>query len=374
MNKKPLSLNVDWERILAPISKDRPAGEFLIYKGAYDDIREARREDNVNLDQGIWQAELKKPDWEKVEAICLNSLMFQSKDLQIAAWLLESWISLYGFEGVKFGLELMFRLSQDFWEEIFPFDDKDIETRVVPFDWIDEKLYAKLKLISIYENETDKKVEYNYIDWELASRNENGLRMGASTDQEKDDSDFHTHASYLDDCKRPDHGFFHEKQTFLEDSLINLNVLEQFLDEKCGKNSPSLRHFRDSLQSILRLVENIIKHRGEEKSLTVLSQNKIKGLNMEDCPEEKIGSSSRQVVMGAGPENISSREDAYRVLQEVTQYLEAIEPHSPTPYLLRRAVAWGGVSFAQLLDELVRDPSDVRIIYEFLGLPPPKEI
>ena len=95
---------------------------------------------------------------------------------------------------------------------------------------------------------------------------------------------------------------------------------------------------------------------------------------MEDCPEGKVGSSLRQELMGSGQENISSREDAYRILQEVGQYLEAIEPHSPTPYLLRRAVAWGGMSFAQLLDELVRDPSDVRIIYEFLGLPPSKEI
>ena len=373
MNKKSLSANIDWEKLLAPISEDRPAGEFLIHKGVYDEIKEARRQDNAALDQGIWQTKLKKSEWEKVEAICLDSLMFQSKDLQLAAWLLESWISLYGIEGAKFGLELMFRLSKDFWEEIFPFDDEDIETRIVPFYWVDEKLYTKLKLIPIYENEKDG-IKYNYIDWELAGRNENELRRGVSTDQEKEDNAFLTHTSYLDSCRGADRGHFHQRQTLLEDSLVNLDFLGQFLDEKCGKNSPSFRQFRDSLQSILRLVENIIKHRGEEKTLTVLSQNKIKGQNMEDCPEGKVGSSLRQELMGSGQENISSREDAYRILQEVGQYLEAIEPHSPTPYLLRRAVAWGGMSFAQLLDELVRDPSDVRIIYEFLGLPPSKEI
>ena len=54
MNKKSLSANIDWEKLLAPISEDRPAGEFLIHKGVYDEIKEARRQDNAALDQGIW--------------------------------------------------------------------------------------------------------------------------------------------------------------------------------------------------------------------------------------------------------------------------------------------------------------------------------
>ena len=127
------SLDIDWDQILAPISKERPAGEFLIYEGTYDKIRESRRSDNALLDQGVWKTALKTADWEDVAATCLDTLRFRSKDLQIAVWLLESWIHLYGFKGLQIGLELLLKLSQEFWEEIFPLaEDEDLSLTCRP--------------------------------------------------------------------------------------------------------------------------------------------------------------------------------------------------------------------------------------------------
>jgi type VI secretion system protein ImpA len=120
----------------------------------------------------------------------------------------------------------------------------------------------------------------------------------------------------------------------------------------------------------LRLVTDIIKYRGETV-LTLPTQMVKEDAPMED---ENIAEKNTQEVMKKAYQgNISSREEAYQILQEVAQYLEAIEPHSPTPYLIRRAAVWGGMSFAQLLEELVRDPNDLRIIYDFLGLKPSSE-
>ena len=142
------SLDIDWDQILAPISKEWPAGEFLIYEGTYDKIRESRRSDNALLDQGVWKTALKTADWEDVAATCLDTLMFRSKDLQVAAWLMESWIHLYEFKGVWVGLELLLRLSQEFWEDMFPLaEGEDLEARVSPFIWLNEKLDIKLKLV-----------------------------------------------------------------------------------------------------------------------------------------------------------------------------------------------------------------------------------
>jgi len=47
--------------------------------------------------------------------------------------------------------------------------------------------------------------------------------------------------------------------------------------------------------------------------------------------------------------SIESREQAYRILGEVADYLERTEPHSPTPYLIRRAISWGEMNFHKFL-------------------------
>jgi type VI secretion system protein ImpA len=38
----------------------------------------------------------------------------------------------------------------------------------------------------------------------------------------------------------------------------------------------------------------------------------------------------------------------------VADYLHGIEPHSPTPYLLRRAVKWGDMTLADIVKEVAQ--------------------
>lgn len=70
--------------------------------------------------------------------------------------------------------------------------------------------------------------------------------------------------------------------------------------------------------------------------------------------------------MDSGP--IRSRREAYQRLDEVADYLLQTEPHSPTPYLVKRAVSWGDLSLNELLQELVNDEHDLRAIYILLGM------
>jgi type VI secretion system protein ImpA len=58
-------------------------------------------------------------------------------------------------------------------------------------------------------------------------------------------------------------------------------------------------------------------------------------------------------VASLGP--LTNRAQAYRQLSRIADYLAAIEPHSPTPYLLRKAVAWGGMSLADLMQEVAQE-------------------
>ena len=71
----------------------------------------------------------------------------------------------------------------------------------------------------------------------------------------------------------------------------------------------------------------------------------------------------------AGP--IASRADAYRALTEASEYLMRTEPHSPVPYLVRRAITWGNMSLVELLDELLQKSADINTVYALLGMKRP---
>ena len=55
------------------------------------------------------------------------------------------------------------------------------------------------------------------------------------------------------------------------------------------------------------------------------------------------------------------------MLSEAADYLFIHEPHSPTPYLVRRAVTWGNMTLTELLKELITDDGDLRAIFNLLG-------
>ncbi|MBE0566181.1 MAG: type VI secretion system protein TssA, partial [Krumholzibacteria bacterium] len=76
------------------------------------------------------------------------------------------------------------------------------------------------------------------------------------------------------------------------------------------------------------------------------------------------------VAAAAGPAGpIATRDEAYRRLREVAEYLRRVEPHSPVPPLLDRAVRWGSMTFENLFDDVVKNPEVRNQTKELLGLP-----
>jgi type VI secretion system protein ImpA len=69
----------------------------------------------------------------------------------------------------------------------------------------------------------------------------------------------------------------------------------------------------------------------------------------------------------AGPA-IRSRDEAYGLLQAAAGYLGRTEPHSPTPWLVRRAVGWGGMELGELLETLIGEGYDLKSLRLLLGL------
>ncbi len=174
MNVLTSSRQIDVQDLLQPIPGANPAGESLRYQGTYDRIADARREDDPSLSQGIYKSTLKRADWTTAEAICVEALTKRSKDLQIAGWLLEAWLHLHGFAGVTNGLRLLAGLCEQFWDHLYPtLEAGDLEGRIAPFDWIEQKLTLKLKQIPLTLPSDTINETYSYVDWESACHFEN---------------------------------------------------------------------------------------------------------------------------------------------------------------------------------------------------------
>ena len=61
------------------------------------------------------------------------------------------------------------------------------------------------------------------------------------------------------------------------------------------------------------------------------------------------------------------------MLLSAASYLKEIEPHSPTPFLVMKAVSWGDKSLDELLRQFVNEGLNLEALFTFLGIEPPEE-
>lgn len=365
----PETLNLD--RLIAPIAGEHPCGEWLRYEGTYDRIREARREDDPGLPQGVWQTDLKRADWGAVEFLCSTALAERSKDLQLAAWLLEAWIQLDAFEGASRGIELIGRLCAAFWEGMYPALSEEMEARLAPIRWINERLSRRLRLLRITQPEMSGVASYSLADWEQAMRNSektaNGSNGDAVTIKKIEQSAQVTPLDWLERAARD-----------ASETVTQVKALDNLIDTKAGNRSPGLIRFRKDAESAAQLLAKFA-----EEARARLPRPETVPVSIP--PEVTISAPQQAVVVQAQPTQIETaletappadfriqtREQAYQLLHEIADFLMENDPHSPTPYLIRRAASWGDMPFDALISELVRDRSGLSDLAQLLDLGAP---
>ncbi|HEU0252845.1 MAG TPA: type VI secretion system protein TssA [Pyrinomonadaceae bacterium] len=354
MSAVAISQKIEVEALLEPIPGMNPAGELLRYEGTYDRIAEARREDDPTLSQGIYKSTLKRADWATAAAICANALTTRTKDLQIAGWLLEAWLHLDGFAGAARGLKVLAGLCEQFWGDVHPrIESGELEGRIAPFEWIEQKLSLKLKQIPL-TMEGENRETYSYVDWERACHFENLAMKDPRALQEALKKINPTVGDFRAAILATDRSLTLGLVQDLEEAIDGCITLEQILDQQCGKDAPGLRQCKEALHLIHQLIsQDLLAGEGEISP----GEAEFEGDEL-NLPEVELWTS--------GP--IRSRADAYRRLAEAADYLLRTEPHSPTPYLVQRAVEWGQMSLPELLQQIVRNEGELNEIDRLLRL------
>lgn len=350
----------DLERLLDPISPERPSGESLRYEGTYDRIREARREDDPRMSRGIYESEPKRADWPVVESLAAEALSTRTKDLQLAAWLTEAWMHLYGLAGAREGLRLMAELCARFWEGLHPeLEGEDCEARVSPVVWVNEKLPLKIKLLAVSSPEAGEVPAYSYADWESAAHLENLSKKDPKALQNAEARGQVTPTKFHSSVMLTERGFYAELYEDAASALGACGALEGVLAELCGPAAPTLARFREAVEGVRRLAGDVLGSRpAADYEFETGEEAYLHGDGDEEGPAWSSGAPIR------------SRAEAYQRLAEAADYLLRTEPHSPTPYLVRRAVEWGSMSLHEVLQQLVRNDAEMQELNRLLRLSP----
>src|SRR5262245_21468936 len=132
---------LDFAWLLAPIGGDNPAGADLRndspldspYHAARDARARARAAEKKLVLGGDDGEQPAPPDWRPVRQQGLRALAEKSKDLEVAAYLIEALVRLEGFAGLRDGFRLTRELVEQFWEGLYPLPDEDgLSGKVAP--------------------------------------------------------------------------------------------------------------------------------------------------------------------------------------------------------------------------------------------------
>jgi len=171
---------VDLQAVVAPIAGASPTGRDLRYTPEYDRIRAARRlaedrqqgraasgdpDDNLSPED---RATAARPLWDAVTALATDALTSQSKDIQIAVWLLEAETYANGFRGAASGFALLKSLLETYWEQLFPpiehDDDEPLGLRTGVIESINQRLQPILAGLPLTANSR----KYSLASYQLA--------------------------------------------------------------------------------------------------------------------------------------------------------------------------------------------------------------
>jgi len=342
--------------LLEPISAESPCGSSLRYEGTYDRIREARREDDPSLPMGDWETNLKVADWGLVEKLCREALVKKSKDLQIVSWLTEALLRRQRFQGLSLGLSLFAEMTERYWEHgLHPQlgDDDDPTSRVALIEWMDDVLTTRVRTTAIGSGAEGQ--GFSLFDWEQSGQTSN---PAAPTDGLGGVRP--TRESLLAKISLGGGTRWTDIAADVTAGIAAAEAVERVLAERVAQ-PPTLRRMREVLQTIERLARDGARMNGE-----VPAETEDRSLSSPAHGEVVGGFGSAQPVVFSG--SITSRADAYYRLAEAAEYLMRTEPHSPVPYLVKRAVQWGNMSLAQLLTEFIGNPDDLVAIQRLLGM------
>ncbi len=343
----PLGLPLDFDALLAPIAGAEPAGSsstYLELRSQLDDLRKELNPDDFDKDDPQRPDQPQYADWHKIEELARSALAKDAKDLRLAGYLVEALVHQYQFAGLRDGLRLLREILEQCWDRSYPgIEDGDVEVRVGVFNSLDD-LNTKgrtpfpniLRMLPVV---VGGGLKHSYEDWKKS--------------QEKGGGELAESFAKALKAVKPEDGA--KTALAVEECLQEHALLLKSIEKRFGTVGPAMSNFRRALEDCGRVARLATSQQG-----AAAGSEKSDG----DSPAAD-GKTDNQTNRAA---TAASRADAYRQLAEAAALLQRLEPHSPIPYLVQRAVELGALPFPQLMRALIRDPNVLTELTREFGL------
>jgi type VI secretion system protein ImpA len=342
---------LDVDALIAPILGDSPAGGSVPF-AVREKLEEYRKEVDPNdfaPDDPLRPESAQKADWAAVVRLAQETLTETSKDLLVAGRLTEALTREHGFGGLRDGLRLMRRLVAECWVRLNPAieSEDDLEVRAAPFYWLEDpdrgaRFPNTLRQVPMVWGEDGR---YGWLQWKQSQSGKDGI---SSADIEKA-----IQATPREHCQAV--------VDDLTEAWQELDTLAKELNDKMGQYAPGFTGLRQALGECRALAQQILQRKGPD-----LSQSG------EGAGDGKAGGAG--TAEGSGSflgRQVASRTQVYQQLAQAAALLQQLEPHSPIPYLINRAVELGALSFPDLMRQLIRDSDVLTAMNRELGIKEP---
>ncbi|CAN7524304.1 MULTISPECIES: type VI secretion system protein TssA [unclassified Pseudomonas] len=351
-------------QLLEPISKEAPCGQDLRYEPEFDRLRELRREDDTSLPTGVWQSSIKRAQWPELEKLATSLLLERSKDLMLSAWLGEAWLHQDGLDGLPGSLALVAGLCERYPEHLHPqAEDGDLSWRVIPLEWLArryaEVLLTRVPLFEPHNHEFDgfcldawRRLQLQQVQGSDSKAAKTSAE-NARNEQKK----------ITEQIRATPLSFWLRSQGSLLLSQQHLQRLEVWSDAFLGNQAPGFKALQDVIDALLTLVQEFIAMHPRKPTPAPPVETPVVAAS---SPSPTAASEVLAVPqVFSEPAN---REEAYRQLLLIAEYLARTEPHSPVPYLIKRGVEWGNKPLSELLGELISADAESRRLWTLLGV------
>ncbi|WP_180023733.1 type VI secretion system protein TssA [Acinetobacter sp. YH1901134] len=365
-------MSLELDALLQPITDDLPCGSDFSFSNDFHAIKKAKTQDDPLLDQGDWIAEPKQADWGFVHQKSSDLLREHTKDIRLYGWLLEAWTHIHGFEGIAKGIELTQKSLQDFWLQLHPeIEDDDLDQRLGLLQGIINQIPTLIKSVSIVYGAA----AYSLSDYDRLLHVQNQRRKSNHEDDDQEES--------FNGMEQFEHALFNTSksiqyqyyQQFL-DILNHWENLKTTLDDLMGLDAPSFAGIDSQIEMIHLSLKKIYKADAFINSSSaeqVQSNSPIESQTLSTVTSVQndmqiIQQQHTQQFKPQVQNHLENREQAMKVLQDIADYFQVNEPHSPVSYMLQKTIKWSQMPLHEWLTHVIKDENPLEAVQEMLGV------
>jgi len=360
----PEVLNI--QTLLAPIPGASPTGidprSDVSPTAPFQRLRDLRAQARAQERAADAEDDAAQPtaEWRQIVAAAGEILAGQSKDLEVAAMMVEGLTRLHGYVGLRDGFRLLHALVERHWDGLHPAPDEDgLATRLRPITGLNGEgaegtLIQPIRKVPLIRGQQDDYALWQIIQaGEVAAldddRRQQRLAAGAQ------DLDAVTAAAQAMDAA--------EVSTTFADIVGAQDAFLQLchsLDQRCGADSPPTSNIRNVLEAARDALFLALGDRGQSLRHTIGAPP---GAPAAAPPAPRLqpdgsGQDARPAAApSGGPSSggIADREDALRLIEQAAAWFRRMEPQAPISYTLQETVRRARLPLPELVDELIRD-------------------